>query len=397
MGFGTAAQAATPLQAARLEIGWKSAQTIRALREAAANEGVTIASERSLKTMLSRWENGHDVPDALSQRLLCTVYGASAEELGLAGRQTAAPTVPTLTPVVGPDMVQYFRNVFVEHLRADNLMGPHHLVDVVRAQAALLDRLLPNAQGTARSELLMLAFRYNEFAGWLYQDAGNADQAMRYTDRSMEYALEMGETQETSYVLMRKADIAADLESPERVIGLSQAALRDAAHVSPRGRALILRLRGRAYAQLGNTGECARALDAAQSEASLGKTVGPDGLTDYCTPSYIGMEAAISWARLGRFDVAVSTFERILPSWPDALRRDQGLCLARLANAYAGQGDTDSACEAGRRAVEVIRTATSSRALSELQRVRVRLAPLRKHAEVSDLSDRIRSLLKPVA
>jgi hypothetical protein len=396
MAYGTSAQAATPLQAARLEMGWKQAQTIRALQQAAHDQGVTIASERSLKTMLSRWENGHDKPDALGKRLLCSVYGASPEELGLAGKESAVPLVPALSPAVGPDMAQYFRNVFIEHLRADNLMGPHHLVDVVRAQATLLDQMLPNARGAVRDQLLMLAFRYNEFTGWLYQDAGNTDLAMRYTDRSMEYALEMGEARETSYVLMRKADIAADLDNPERVIGLSQAAMRDSSRVPARARALILRLRGRAYAQLGDTGECARALDAAQTEV-LSSDAEPDGLTDYCTPSYIGMEAAISWTRLGRFDVAVSTFERSLPSWPAALRRDQGLCLARLANAYAGQGNTEKACEAGRQAVDVIRAATSSRALSELQRVRVRLAPLRKHAEVSDLSDRIRNLFKPVA
>src|SRR3954449_3463183 len=81
MSYGTSSQAATPLQAARLEIGWKQAQTIRALLQAAADDGVTIATERSLKTMLSRWENGHDSPDALDQRLLCRIYGQTPEEL----------------------------------------------------------------------------------------------------------------------------------------------------------------------------------------------------------------------------------------------------------------------------------------------------------------------------
>ena len=37
---------------------------------------------------------------------------------------------------------------------------------------------------------------------------------MRYTDRSMDYALELGRPRETSYVPMRKADIAADLDNP---------------------------------------------------------------------------------------------------------------------------------------------------------------------------------------
>jgi tetratricopeptide (TPR) repeat protein len=204
----------------------------------------------------------------------------------------------------------------------------------------------------------------------------------------MDYVLEIGETRETAYVLMRKADIAADLDKPDRVIGLTEAALRDPSRVPPRIRALILRLRGRAHATLGDAGECARALDAAQAEV-LRPYDAPDDLTAYCTPAYIGMETASCWSKLGRFDPAIATYERSLETWPDSLRPDQGLCLARLANAYAGREDIERACAAGRQAVDVVRSATSSRALSELQRARVRLAPWRRHAEVSDLSDRI--------
>jgi transcriptional regulator with XRE-family HTH domain len=395
MAFGASSQAATPLQAARLELGWKQAQTVRALLDAATAAGVTIATERSLKTMLSRWENGHDAPDAVSQRLLCRVYGQGPDELGLARRGSGELDPARVAPPVGNEMVQYFRNVFIEHLRADNLMGPHHLVAVVRSQAELLDQMLPNARGRTRTELLSLAFRYNEFAGWLYQDACNPEQAMRYTDRSMDYALEMGQQRETSYVLMRKADIAADLDNPNRVIGLVQAALREPQHVAPRGRALVLRLQGRAYAQLGNAGECARALDAAHEQVT--RDAEPDGLTDYCTPAYIGMEAANSWSKLGRFDAAVSTFERSLQAWPEGLRRDRGLCLARLSYAHAGREDIERACATGREAVDVVRAAPSSRALGELQRLRVRLAPWRRNAEVSDLGDRIRGLFQPAA
>jgi tetratricopeptide (TPR) repeat protein len=164
--------------------------------------------------------------------------------------------------------------------------------------------MLPNARGIVRRDLLTLAFRYNELAGWLYQDAGNPESAMRYTDRSMEYALELGEPRETVYALMRKADIAGDLEKPDRVIGLTEAALRDQPRVLPRLKALIFRLRGRAYASLGNASECARALDAAQTEV-LRPYDAPDDLTAYCTPAYIGMEAASCWSKLGRFDSAV--------------------------------------------------------------------------------------------
>jgi tetratricopeptide (TPR) repeat protein len=397
MGFSTSTQAATPLQAARLEMGWKQAQTIRALRQAAIDEGVGIAEERSLKTMLSRWENAHDRPDAVYQRLLCRIYECSTDELGLVGEDVNRPAVlPRVAPVIGPGIVDYFRNVFVEHIRADNLMGPHHLVDVVRAQAALLDQMLPNARGEVRRELLYLACRYNEFTGWLYQDACDPDNAMRYADRSMDYALEIDDPRETAYVLMRKADIAGDLGKPDRAIGLTEAGLRHPSQVPPRIRALILRERGRAYARLGNPSECARALDSAREEVQRPDDAS-DELASYCTPSYIDMEAANCWSELGKFDAATVIYEHSLDTWPKELPRDQGLCLARLTNAHAGRANVERACEAGRRAVEVVRSATSSRAFVELQRARVRLAPWRRHAEVSDLSDRIRGLIQPAA
>jgi tetratricopeptide (TPR) repeat protein len=395
MAYGMSKRAATPLQAARLELGWKQAQTIRALRDAAGGAGATVATATSLKTMLSRWENGQPVQDPLYRRLLCQVYCQTPDELGLTESGVDVPLPSRIAPPVGMEMVQYFRNVFSEHLRADNLVGPNHLVDVVKAQASLLDEMLPSARGEARDQLVLLALRYNEFAGWLYQDACNPEQAMRFTDRSMDYALEIDHEQESSYVLMRKADIAADLDKPQRVIGLTEAALRRPAKVTPRGRALVLRLRGRAYARLGDSGECARALDTARDEVEREQRL--DGLTDYCTPGYIGMEAANCWTKLGQFDKAVAAYEQSLMSWPAELRRDQGLCLARLSHAHASREDIRSACSRGRQAVDVVRSAPSGRALSELQRLRVQLAPSRRDAEVSDLSDRIRSLFRPAA
>jgi tetratricopeptide (TPR) repeat protein len=396
MSFRRSSTAATPLQAARYELGWTQAQTLHALLQAAADEEETLAQRHSLKTMLSRWENGHEAPDPFYQRFFCRIYGRTPEELGFVRNDPTAIMPTRVAPAVGPEMVEYFRNVFVEHLRADNLMGPHHLVDVVRAQTALLDQMLPSARGSVRRDLLMLAFRYNELAGWLYQDAGNPEGAMRYTDRSMDYALEMDGSREKAYALMRKADIASDLGNSDRVLGLTNAALRDGPKQFPRLTALILRVRARAYASVGDTGECSRSLEMALTEVARPANA-PDDLTAYCTPSYIGMEAANCWTKLGRFESATVIYEQSLHNWPFELRRDQGLCLARLMNAYAGREDVEGACAAGRQAVEVIRSATSSRALTELHRGRVRLAPWRRHAEVSDLSDRIRGLIQPAA
>jgi hypothetical protein len=59
--------------------------------------------------------------------------------------------------------VDYFGAVLLQHIKADNLMGPHHLVEVVRAQTKLLDEILPRANSSAHADLLELAYRYNEY------------------------------------------------------------------------------------------------------------------------------------------------------------------------------------------------------------------------------------------
>jgi hypothetical protein len=106
------------------------------------------------------------------------------------------------------------------------------------------------------------------------------------------------------------------------------------------------------------------------------------------------MEAATCLSLLDRHDCAIPVYETSLAQWPDEqLRRDRGLCLARLTGAYVGREDIDRACETGVQALAVVATAPSSRAVRELHGLRTRLLPWRRDARVSELSNGIRSLI----
>jgi len=133
---------------------------------------------------------------------------------------------------------------------------------------------------------------------------------------------------------MRKANIASDLGSPDRALGLTIAAMRDASKLSPRIRAIVLGQQARAYALRGDAGECARSLDAAMREVTR-PDADSDTLALYCTPAYIGMNTAICWIYLNQPGRAIPVFEKALATWPVFMRRDQGLCLTRLAIAHA--------------------------------------------------------------
>ncbi len=83
--------AVTPLQAARRDKGWSQGRAVWEITNLAAKKKMTVASARSLKTQLSRWENGHYVPDEFYRPLLCELFGLSPRELG--GKKQASPPV----------------------------------------------------------------------------------------------------------------------------------------------------------------------------------------------------------------------------------------------------------------------------------------------------------------
>ena len=68
------------LRDARFDRGWSQSRAIAELQKHARALGVTLPSAASLKTELSRWENGHRTPDAFYQRLFAMAYGRSAEQ-----------------------------------------------------------------------------------------------------------------------------------------------------------------------------------------------------------------------------------------------------------------------------------------------------------------------------
>ena len=77
------------LQSARRTRGWSQARTAWELTRLAQRQGLTVASAASLKTQLSRWENGHVTP-GYYQSLLCALFQMAPEELLL---NSAAPQV----------------------------------------------------------------------------------------------------------------------------------------------------------------------------------------------------------------------------------------------------------------------------------------------------------------
>lgn len=275
---------------------------------------------------------------------------------------------------VDPAFVEHLKTMLGAHAQMDALSGPRYLLGTLESELRLVEDLCGKARGVLRPALLEVSARFCEFAGWLYQDSGDLKCSLYWTGRAMDYAEELGDAHLRSYVLQRKSNISTERGHAELGLGLANAALRNWDEITPELRAVALRQQANAYAMTGEADECRHALDRAMEQVLA--VSDPSPLALYCTPSYIEMEAANNWVRLGHPHRAIETYTMGLANWPSTQRRDQGLCTARLASAYADIGEFDTAVETGVKAAALIRSAPSARSLGVLRDFAKRVKPV---------------------
>lgn len=76
-------RAALVLRQARRGHGWSQLRLLREVQMVGAARGVPVPAASSLESMISRWENGYQVPDRHNRALLCVALGIAVTDLGL--------------------------------------------------------------------------------------------------------------------------------------------------------------------------------------------------------------------------------------------------------------------------------------------------------------------------
>jgi transcriptional regulator with XRE-family HTH domain len=193
--------ALTPLQAARLDKGWKAAKL-------AAELGVS-------ETTLSRWENGRQQPTLGHQQRLCEVLNKDPVELGFQEdildvgtrrefmRQVTAlvgtATMEAVLDIGGPDeldrfslavgrptrvdraTVQHLEAVTATHRQLYHHLSSLELVDPITGHLRGVTRLLRGAQHRLlRRRLAAIAGETAGHAAWLFHDLGDQKLTERY-------------------------------------------------------------------------------------------------------------------------------------------------------------------------------------------------------------------------
>jgi hypothetical protein len=357
---------------------------------------------QTLVQYISYFENGkRAVPERL-RPIFREVFHSTDEALGFTANLvppglTVFPSLPAAhLESSGTAVISSLRTILETNVQADAQIGPSYLIPAVQGQQPVIEQICRMTRGEDHQEALRLGSQFTEFCGWLYQDFGDYECAMYWTDRSLEYAIELDDRRVISYVLMRKSNIATDSCQPGHGLGLANAALNQHHQLTPRLRAVALRQRANAYAMLNETTNFVKDVDDAINQAMAGLSQNEYDPAPYCTPSYVEMEAGASWVKLNAAKSAIPVFEASRTQWSAAEQtRDRALCLARLATAYAATGEAQQACCVAEDLITIAGGLCSARVATQVADLRSALSPWLNDPAVTDLLHRLEAFKGP--
>ncbi|MEV0351521.1 hypothetical protein AB0H88_37595 [Nonomuraea sp. NPDC050680] len=363
------------LRQARLDRLLSQKGLVRRMRQAAGDD-MPLAKTASLCRNIRYWEAGTYKPNAIDRMLLCKALDMSEPELfGGQAPKTATPLRRNARASIPAgkqfgDVLDHLREQWHLLVQRDNLLGPRHTIPAVCEQITVLEELLVPARGSDRVEVLRLATRYAESAAWLHEDAGDMEQAERWTDRAATWAYEIGDDQMIAWTMFRGSQQAMSDRRAGDVLGLATSALRQTDLPAPM-QAAIIQQQAQGHALDGEERPCQRKLDQAHTLASSVHDDGDarGGHGSFCTPAYVEIQRAGCWLELKQPARAVATYESALPDLPAVYRRDRGMALAGMAAAYAGQGEPEYAATTAGEALDIARAAGSVRIINVLTSV----------------------------
>lgn len=213
----------TPLRRARVHLGWSADTALRRLAQLARVHDIPIATDASLKTLLSRWENGRrSVGEAHYRRLLCELYGRTPAELGFPeddhvdeGAEELRARL-TIARSVDDGVVELFRAHLDIARRADRRFGAVTQLAVVRSHIAEIERLLRFGVPTPlRAALAGLLAEAATLAGWQALDRVALRSSWDLHETAVLAAREAESAPLLAHAVAQQALVLVDLGEPD--------------------------------------------------------------------------------------------------------------------------------------------------------------------------------------
>lgn len=359
---------------------WSQPRAVDTMLRIARRLNITMASPASLKSELSRWENGQ-VPDAPWRRIFREMYGLTDAELGFADDATAdnlADTVDAgLSELAGRlrsaervdgELIDVL-GAQTHHLRLlDRRFGGAVLLDQMSSHVESVSGLLTHSvRGTDREALARVLADAGALAGWQALDTGAVQRAWTHFTVARTAAAEAQRPALLAHALGEQAYALLELGRASSAAQLIDVAAGTKG-LPPLLRAWLAAAKGEMLAAAGDSAQALRAFDAAHALL-------PDEPHDEPLPFLALDEVHLArWrgnalARLGRAD-AIDQLTAALARLDPLFVRAACTVHTDLAVAYAAAGERQQA-------VDEARTARQLAIQIGSERIRRRLAQLR--------------------
>jgi transcriptional regulator with XRE-family HTH domain len=432
----------TPLKAARLAEGWSQARMAYELRRLARLKEISVASAASLKTQISRWENGHVTPD-FYQPLLCQLFRSTPAELGFTGHElpsdpsnengTRAALIskrewtrddlrslsasldeaisnsalsdiemlahewlaadkPQLIELsagrrIGDSLVTTIEHRVIQLRRADDFMSGRTSHALVRQELQATTDLLNNAALTENQAIRLLTAtgELAQLAAWVAADAGLYRGAANYTESGVVAAHAAGNAALAANIISTLSYQLANTGNPRKAALLARTAYAGGRHdATATTRALLLERVAWADAKSGDLANCERTLGLVEENFSHANPGNDPDWVYWLNREEIDVMAGRCYTELKKPAKAEPLLRDAISGYDDTHIRENALYLSWLAEDHILLGDIDAAVEISTQVLDLKSRANSVRTDERLRHL-VKL--LRRYKDVQCVAD----------
>jgi transcriptional regulator with XRE-family HTH domain len=282
--------------------------------------------------------------------------------------------------------------------RAEDCLGSKAMLRPSAAQMTTIENLVREARGPVRPRLVHVAGQWAQFLGWLYTSTGDHGNGGAWLRQALGWAVEAGDVNLIAEVLSFQGHAAYVASQPGPVVGLSQAARRDAG-AYPGQLAISSAQEAKGRAMTGDVRDVDRLLDEADELAGRARERPADAppWLYYHTDGFFDLQRGEAYAWLAadqhyraRGAAALTLGYAALPA--SARESEWGAeYLVRLAAIHARGGDLEQACAVALTAAVIGRRLSSDPLTGQLQRLRASMARRWPHDQhVAELADALR-------
>jgi tetratricopeptide (TPR) repeat protein len=441
----------TPLRRARGEKGWTKAKLVALIEQTARTRGDRLnKTTSSLNREVSFWESGQRNPQEPVLGILCAIYDKTPHELGLSPTPDQASSdvgliyAPSLSEAVqtlsklttfdlsrhtsvsqGAYSVDALNAACMDWLFTDSRFDVEVRSNItsddvaaVKSAASMFDGLDRQGGGEA-SRLLGVRFLHDkvvpllsvastdadsralfsaaatlcEVIGWMAYDDERHRAAQRYFVQALRLSKDADEPAYGAYVLTTMSHQALYLNRPEQALRFALAAkAQTAARAVPMVQAEAAMSAARAYALLGNEGDCATELAEAERVFATARPETTPAWASHWSEAVFATYVGTCWVDLKK---PAQAYEPLRLAW-DAAKdqpRRRAFSTGQLARVAALNGDIEQAASLGIAVVETTSRSASRRTLQVVRDVGRDLQRHRTHRYVRDFEERARMVL----